>query len=82
VDEIVAEPELAIQLSKSEFIVAPIDGEILPRLSVISSTLNHLPHNTTDNTIQRISRETGNISWPSILLSSTTIRTERTFTLL
>lgn len=30
VNEIVAEPKFAIQLTKSEFIVAPIDWEILP----------------------------------------------------
>lgn len=75
-DEIVAEPELAIQLSKSEFIVAPIDGEILPRQSVISSTLNHLPHNTTDNTTENKSRDGQyQLAIHLIIIYATTIRT-------
>ena len=41
-DEIVAEPEFAVQLPESQFVVAPIDGEILPGQSVVAATLNHL----------------------------------------
>lgn len=46
VNEIVAEPELALELAEAEFVLAPADGEVFARRAVVAATLHHLKTNS------------------------------------